>query len=106
MRSALLDRLPDGTEVLFHREGDGNWIYEKRADVSPILDANKEAQNHCDTRNAARDMRLVARIPPIFILKWKNELGIDYYNRDHQPAVNRLLNSNEYRWLRTDDSVL
>lgn len=106
MKSAVVDVLPDGTEVWFHRQTDGDWVYEKRADVGLILDANKEAQNHCFTGNAARDMKLVARIPPIFIEKWRNELGIDYFNRDHQKAVDALLNSNEYRWLRTDGSVL
>ena len=30
--------------------------------ISPLLDLNKEAQNHCDPYNGARDVRMVARI--------------------------------------------
>lgn len=107
MRSALVDYIPEtDTQVWFHRQSDGDWVYQKKTDVAPILDANKEAQNHLSPANAAGDMKLVARIPPIFIEKWFRELGIDYFNKDHQGAVNRLLNSSEYRWLRTDGSVL
>ena len=59
-----------------------------------LLDLNREAQNHCDPYNAARDVRMVARIPLIVIAKWRNELGVDYWNPDHQDKVDidRLLN--------------
>lgn len=105
--SAVLYVDPDGYMAkIFHRNHDGSWTYETRADVQPVLDANKEAQNHCDPNSPTGELRLVARIPPIFVQKWFNEEGIDYYNPDHQEAVDRKLNSNEYRWLRTDNSVL
>jgi hypothetical protein len=45
---------------------------------------------------------MVARIPLIIVEKWRNELGVDYWNPDHQDKVDALLNSNEWRWLRTD----
>jgi hypothetical protein len=51
---------------------------------------------------------MVARIPLIVIALWRNTLGIDYWSQD--PAVQRkiddLLNSNEWKWLRTDGSQL
>jgi hypothetical protein len=71
-----------------------------------LLDLNKEAQNHCDPRNAARDVRMVARIPLIIIEKWRNELGVDYWNPDHQDRIDRLLNDPEWRWLRTDEGAI
>lgn len=93
-------------EKLFHRQHDGDWVWQMRQDCDPILDANKEAQNHLNPNNADKSMRMVARIPVVIIEKWRNELGIDYFNKDHQEAVNRLLNSSEWAWLRTDNSVL
>ena len=69
---------------------------------APLLDLNREAQNHCDPYNTAHDVRMVARIPLIIIAKWRNELGVDYWNPDHQDKVDELLNNADWRWLRTD----
>jgi hypothetical protein len=74
--------------------------------VAPLLDLNKEAQNHCDPYNGERDVRMVARIPLIVIAKWRNELGVDYWNPDHQDKVDELLNSTDWRWLRTDGGLV
>ena len=49
---------------------------------------------------------MVARIPLIIIEKWRNELGVDYWNPDHQDRIDRLLNDPEWRWLRTDEGAL
>ena len=45
---------------------------------------------------------MVARIPLIIVAKWRHELGVDYFNPDHQDKVDRLLNDPDWRWLRTD----
>ena len=83
-------------------DGEGNWAQKSSQVVAPLLDLNKEAQNHCDPYNGARDVRMVARIPLIVIAKWRNELGVDYWNPDHQDKVDALLNDADWRWLRTD----
>jgi hypothetical protein len=83
-------------------DGEGNWAQKSSQVVGPLLDLNREAQNHCDPYNAARDVRLVARIPLIVIAKWRNELGVDYWNPDHQAKVDALLDDPDWRWLRTD----
>jgi hypothetical protein len=96
-----------GVTKLFHRLHDDEWVYETIQDVEPILDANKEAQNHGMPADPfAGVARHVARIPMIFAQKWYNEKGIDIYKREHWPAVKKLLNDPEWRWLRTDNSVL
>lgn len=87
---------------VFHRLSDGDWAYETVQSVDPILDANKEAQNHCDTRSPTGDIRMTHRIPLIFFEKWQRELGIDYWNPDHEKAVERLLASSDWRWLSVD----
>lgn len=105
--SAFLDAGAwNGVQRIFHRDHDGEFAVESRQDVQPILDANKEAQNHCNPNNADGSMRMVARIPLIVITKWRNELGVDFWNPDHQDKVHALLNSSEWKWLRTDDSVI
>lgn len=102
--SGLVDWDQDAQiQTWFHRQHDGDWIYQKVQDVEPILEANKWNQSFNHMNGA---FRRVASIPLIFIEKWKRELGVDYWNPDHQDKVDSLLNSNEYRWLRTDDSVL
>ena len=83
-------------------DGEGNWAQKASQRVEALLDLNAEARNHCDPYNAARDVRLVARIPLIVIAKWRNELGVDYWNPDHQAKVDALLNDPDWRWLRTD----
>jgi hypothetical protein len=83
-------------------DGEGNWAQKSSQDATSILDLNKEAANHCNPYNAERDVRMVARIPLIVIAKWRNELGVDYWNPDHQDKVDQLLNDPDWRWLRTD----
>jgi hypothetical protein len=95
-----------GLRSWWHQDGEGNWAVESVQDAAPIVDLNREAQNHCNPNNAARDVRMVARIPLIIIAKWRNEHGVDYWNPDHQHKVDQLLNSSEWCWLRTDGSML
>ena len=83
-------------------DGEGNWAQKASQRVDALLDLNREAATHCDPFNAARDVRMVARIPLIVIAKWRNELGVDYWNPDHQHKVDALLDDADWRWLRTD----
>ncbi len=83
-------------------DGEGNWAQKASQRVDALLDLNREAANHCTPYNAARDVRMVARIPLIVIVKWRNELGVDYWNPDHQDKVDALLDDADWRWLRTD----
>lgn len=77
-------------------------IIETVQDVAPILDRNRALQNEDDRGwSASRELRRAASIPDIIVLKWRNEYGIDVFNRDHWPAVKRLLNDPEWRYLRT-----
>jgi hypothetical protein len=86
-------------------DGEGNWAQKASQHVEGLLDLNREARNHCDPYNGARDVRMVARIPLIVIAKWRNELGVDYWNPDHQDKVDALLNDADWRWLRTDGAT-
>ncbi len=108
MSRRLLDW--DGTEHglahFWHEDGEGGWAQEIVQQPARLLDLNREAQNHCDPYNGERDVRMVARIPLIIIAKWRTELGVDYWNPDHQAKVNALLNDPEWRWLRTNTGTI
>lgn len=72
-------------------------------DVSQYLERNKAAYN----TPGAKEQGIkecwwrVADVPLVVLLKWKNELGVDWRNKNHLPKIKALLNSNEYRHLRT-----
>jgi len=97
----LLDVQPDGIVEWFHfDEETGNFAIEAVQDVQPALDANRARANSHDGFSPARELREIAEIPAIIIVKWLNE-GINIFDRNHWPAVKRKLRDPDYRWLRT-----
>lgn len=88
-------------EAFHYDEDTQRFAVETRQDVEPILDANKRAQADGDGYTPSREMRHIARIPNVVIEKWINELGVNVFNKDHAPAVRRLLNDPDWRFLRT-----
>jgi hypothetical protein len=55
------------------------------------------------TKNFASDVSKLIRL--IVITKWRNKLGVNFWNPDHQDKVDALLNDPEWRWPHTDNSV-
>lgn len=77
-------------------------VIETVQDVAPILERNKALQSADDRGwTPSRELRRAATIPDIVVLKWRRDFGIDVFNRNHWPAVRRLLNDPEWRYLRT-----
>ena len=87
-------------------DSDGSLIVHRLADVEPILEANKALQNSGDGYTPSRDLRRAASIPLAIIEKWKNELGVNVFDQNDMPKVLALLDSNEYRFLRTAPGTL
>ena len=107
MSQRLLDwNQENGVASWWLEDGEGNWAKKSFQHTARLLDLNREAQTNCNPYNGARDVRMVARIPLIIIEKWRNELGVDYWNPDHQDRIDRLLNDPEWRWLRTDEGAI
>jgi hypothetical protein len=82
-------------------------------DCTAIIERNKALQNdgrhwrnNADLCENGLDMRLLACIPVIVEEKWARDHGV-FLNRIQDPdmrrAALRLLNSNEWRWLKASD---
>lgn len=103
----LLDFNPDtGLKTWFSSsdEGGGTWNLRYEQDASPILDANKESQAEDFDRRS--DMWHAAKIPAVVLMEWLTRHGVRYWDKNHAPAVKRLLNSDEYRHLRVKHFIL
>jgi len=75
-------------------------IIRRTADIEPIIEANKRSVNDGIVQNKSRDMRFAARIPPDVQLIWLQQYGIRAWDKNHKKGVLKLLNSNEWSYLR------
>jgi hypothetical protein len=83
--------------------GGNEFTIATTQDVSSIIERNKAAQNEDDKgwyTQGTRAMKWVGSIPFVVAEIWRNEKGIDVFNPNHGPAVRRLLNDPDWRWLR------
>lgn len=92
-----------GIETVHHYDHDTRITrIERVQNLEPILERNKElAKTEHQAIGIKRNWWHAGTIPNIIIEKWLNEFGIDFFNPDHWPAVKRLLNSPDWRYLRT-----
>jgi len=107
----LLDAAPDGAVETVEWDYANNRAVVQRVsgDLQPIIDRNKERLNHGDSRirtHDGMDARHVATVPVDVQYLWLQKYGICAWDKNHWPAVKRLLNSNEWRYLRTSELYL
>jgi hypothetical protein len=92
-----------GDKAYHHYDNDISYI-ETVYNVEPILQANKEAQKdrYGDKKGIKAGWWHAGSIPNGVIAKWKTE-GIDFFTKDpdHWKMIVKLLNSPDYRYLRT-----
>jgi hypothetical protein len=107
MVTRVLDHNPlTGETCLFHDNQDGTFAIENlqsRSLIDHLMDANKEMANNTEftRKGIKKDWWKYATIPNVIILKWKNELGVDIFNKDHRKKMFELINSPEYKFLKT-----
>lgn len=70
--------------------------------TNAVIERNKAIEG----QNMGSDMRLAASIPPEVQFEWLDKFGVEFWNPDHSEGVRRLLNSNEYRYLRVNNFVM
>jgi hypothetical protein len=103
----LLDHDPlTGVKTWFSSSEDngGTWNLRYEQDASSLLDANKEAQ--AESFDKKSEFWHAASVPTIVLMEWMTKHGVRAWDRNHAAGVRRLLNSNEYRWLRVKHFML
>jgi len=97
-------RLGDGQTFHFHSADGTSAIQHKSEDLTKLLDQNKRLQQ--EDHHIKDELRLSARIPVTIYYEWKNKFGVDLYDKNHAPAVRKLLNSPDYRYLKTTKRII
>lgn len=105
MSRRLLEYDPSrGLRIDFESLGDGQYALHYEQDVEPLLDHNKALQG--ESINRRSEFRHYASVPIAIQYKWIQEYGVDPLAPEHQDLLKRLLNSNEYRYLRTQEVII
>lgn len=123
--SLLLDVYPDGAyETVEWDYANGQAVIRRfSGDLQAAIDRNKELRNHGQhlTKTHAPgdlDMRWVANVKLDIIYKWMELYNPDGnprkngdppllgWEKSHWPGIKRLLNSNEWKYLRTSELYL
>ena len=94
-----------GCERFFHDNDDGTFSIETRTDAKANIEHVKRLRES-DEISASKEMVPVAHIPIGVMFEWLNKFGVDYWNIDHRPAVIRLLNDPDYRYLRIRNFII
>ena len=99
----LLDFNPlTGERAVWESDGDKFRIVHEQ-DVTGIIDGNKRLANDemYSRKHLKNDMLHYATIPNVVALKWKQEHGVDIFEKNDRKKVFSLLNSPEYKYLKT-----
>ena len=75
----------------------GTFAIGHHQDCDPVKDANKRNRIEADAKKQmANDWIHYASVPNVLIMKWRQKLGVDFFNEDHWPRVMQLINSRDY----------
>jgi len=94
-----------GLRIDYESLGGGEFALHYSQDVEPLLDHNKACQNSgTDMRKS--EFRHYASVPITVQYKWIKEYGVDPLAPEHQDLLARILNSSEYRYLKTQEVII
>ena len=102
-RSLGIDTI-SGLETIHHYDEKTDITYiEHKQDITAVINANKALHNTSRQRDGVKKSWVhAAIIPQIIQIKWMKEHGIkDIYSEEYWPKVRSLLNSPDYRYLKT-----
>lgn len=85
----------------------GKFALHYSQDVEPVLEINKTKQA-CGRGYYAEDNEMwkVASIPVTVIYEWIRRYGVNPTEPEHHDLLRRLLNSNEWRYLKTAEVII
>jgi hypothetical protein len=99
-----MKRKLDTNQIFHFHDATGEFAIEHIEDIKPLIDSNQRLR---DNDHSSKDeFRLSARIPLTVVYEWKNKYGVDINNKNHMEAVKKLLNSPDYRYLKTTNRVI
>ena len=93
-----------GLETIHHYDHTTGYTHiEHRQDVSAVIERNKEFHKTSYQHDGVKNNWVhAASIPEVIQIQWMREYGIkDIYSTEYWPLIKRLLNSPEYRYLKT-----
>lgn len=109
MTKRILDYDHASRTTTYHHfdHSSGKTHIETVQDVQAYLKRNKALQSdgRAQSRGRKMDFMHIATIPNAVIMKIKKDHNIDVFNKDDLPKLERLLQSSEYRYLRTVDKI-
>ena len=89
-----------GVQWEMRLDANGRREYRASQDVEAVLDTNKAIHNHGQLHNVEKDRYLAASIPPIIVVKWLNEDGLNVYDPAHNARLRRKLDDPDWQHLR------
>ena len=101
------DQASHSKEVYHYDNQTGKAHIETVQNVEPYLKRNKALQNdqRFKERGKKQEFMHIATIPNNVVVMLKQKHGIDVFNKDDLPKLERLLMSNEFKYLRTVDKI-
>ncbi len=108
MTKRLFDYDPNtGIRIDFEPTEDGGFKLGYTQDCEDILQLNHDKRGMGREYYANdKEMWRVASIPIMVQFKWLTEHGVDALDPDHWPAVKKLLNDPEYKYLKTAEVII
>ena len=96
------------TTTFDYDHASGTTYVGAEQDVSLLLDQNAQMRNDPSYwKQGVKDCWAhCASIPNIVIEKWIKDYGVNVYNKDHNAKVKKLLNSPEWRYLKTTEKTM
>lgn len=98
-----------GLETIHHYdEITGETHIEYKQDITAQIEINKALHNTDYQKKGIKDDWMhAAHIPDIIQIQWMKKYGItDIYSEEYWPQIKRLLNSPEYRYLKTGNAKI
>lgn len=96
----------DGMKRYWRSNGDGTHDVVTVQDLTPVVDRCQAMSNHNDGYSKSRELRRIAFIPAVLMVKWLNEEGWWWFDPDAGPQRDRKLRDPDYAYLRTSPGAV
>ena len=95
MDKFFLDRYNGVTEFIHIDPNTEDFVIETVQDIEPVVDLTKTMRDHTFGHSMKSDVRLLAEIPLVEVVKWMNE-GVNVFKKDDERKVRQKINENPH----------